>query len=344
MRCRALDPAGPSGRVLPMAQAKLTSTLDSLRDAVDRYQQQHSWAGLPFAVVKKYGDDEGGRHAALMTYYGFLSIFPVLLLIVATVSRVLADNVALRDQWVNAIVPEEFRATVNAALAALPTSGVALVIGLVALVLSSLGIVQTAHDTLNHVAGIPHRLRLSGIGRWIRVVIMLAVLLVGVAAIGAVTILTGAISDTANLQRAAEFFGILALAFLLMWAGVSLLLPRRPPFQGLWPAALLGSIAIALVLTLGSKLLATMISRQGPVYGSFATITGLFAFIALVSQALVWAAELAAVRRYRLWPRAVDANKPTEADKRAHAILTAEQERIPTQRNLAEFAPGEVAD
>ena len=44
------------------------------------------------AVVKKYGDDEGGRQAALITYYGFLSIFPLVPLGVAVLSRVLADQ------------------------------------------------------------------------------------------------------------------------------------------------------------------------------------------------------------------------------------------------------------
>jgi membrane protein len=39
--------------------------------------------GFPYAVVKKYGDDAGGRQAALITCYGFLSIFPLLLLGVA---------------------------------------------------------------------------------------------------------------------------------------------------------------------------------------------------------------------------------------------------------------------
>jgi len=49
----------------------------------DRLQREHGVLGFPYAVVKKYGDDEGGRQAALITYYGFLSIFPLLLLGVA---------------------------------------------------------------------------------------------------------------------------------------------------------------------------------------------------------------------------------------------------------------------
>jgi uncharacterized BrkB/YihY/UPF0761 family membrane protein len=58
---------------------------------------QHGVLGFPYAVVKKYGDDAGGRQAALITYYGFLSIFPLLLLGVAVLSRVLADHPDLRQ-------------------------------------------------------------------------------------------------------------------------------------------------------------------------------------------------------------------------------------------------------
>ena len=58
----------------------------------DRLQREHGVLGFPYAVVKKYGDDAGGRQAALITYYGFLSVFPLLLLGVAVLSRVLADH------------------------------------------------------------------------------------------------------------------------------------------------------------------------------------------------------------------------------------------------------------
>jgi uncharacterized BrkB/YihY/UPF0761 family membrane protein len=129
------------------------------------------------------------------------------------------------------------------------------------------------------------------------------------------------------------------MTYLLIWAGISLLLPRRPPLAAIWPAALIGSLAIAALLSFGSTLLTRLIAREGPVYGSFATIFGLVAFIALITQALVWAAEVAVVSRLRLWPRGLDPNTPTSADKRALVILAREQERLPDQQNVAAFSP-----
>ena len=87
----------------------------------DGLQRKHGVLGFPYAVVKKYADDEGGRQAALITYYGFLSIFPLLLLGVAVLSRVLADHHDLRQRLINEVVPQALRSTVEHSLAALPT-------------------------------------------------------------------------------------------------------------------------------------------------------------------------------------------------------------------------------
>jgi len=51
-------------------------------DAVDGYQRRHRWLGFPIAVLYKFGDDQGPYLTALITYYGFLSLFPLLLLLV----------------------------------------------------------------------------------------------------------------------------------------------------------------------------------------------------------------------------------------------------------------------
>ena len=73
-------------------------------------------------------------------------------------------------------------------------------------------------------------------------------------------------------------------------------------------------------------------AKAGPVYGSFATVAGMFTLLYLVGQALVYGAEVAAVFYARLWPRALDLNHPTAADARALTLLAREQERIPAAR------------
>ena len=56
--------------------------IERILRTLDRFQQGHTVLGFPVAVAKKYGDDQAGKHAALLAYYGFLSLFPLLLVFV----------------------------------------------------------------------------------------------------------------------------------------------------------------------------------------------------------------------------------------------------------------------
>src|SRR5215831_2517047 len=113
---------GGAGQAGPMSLEGLSGLVSRIIAWADRLQREHSVLGFPYAVIKKYGDDEGGRQAALITYYGFLSIFPLLLLGVAVLSRVLSDNPDLRQRLIDAIVPQALKSTVDHSLTTLPTS------------------------------------------------------------------------------------------------------------------------------------------------------------------------------------------------------------------------------
>jgi uncharacterized BrkB/YihY/UPF0761 family membrane protein len=320
----------------------IAEIVERVRDRADDFQRRHAVLGFPFAVVKKYGDDDGIRQAALLTYYTFLSIFPLLLLATAVVSAVLRDNVELRTQLIDAIVPKELQATVTNALAALPTSGVPLVFGVVGLVLSGLGVVFSTYHTLNHLAAVPHRARLELVPRYVRIVVMLLLVVVGVTAVGVLTVAAGALPNLAGGSRIMAFGGTVTIVFVLLWAATALLLPHRARLSIVWPAALIGSLMITGVLTFGARVLPPLIARSGPVYGSFATIVAIFTLIYVTSQVLVFAGEVAIVRRRRLWPRSLDVTRPTEADRRALTALARVQERIPVERIDARFdAPPE---
>ena len=298
----------------------------------DRLQRRHGLLGFSYAVIKKYGDDDGGREAALITYYGFLSIFPLLLLAVAVLSRVLADNPELRQRLITEIVPQALRSTVENSVTTLPMSTVPFVVGLIGLLFSGTGVVFSAYQTLNHVAAVPRRLRAGFASRYVRVFAMLAMLLLGAVAAGALTVVVTALPDVPGAERAVAVLGSAVVIFAVLLFGARLLLARPAPVRALWPAAVLGAAAVTLALNLGAPVLARLVSKAGPVYGSFATVAGMFALLYLVNQALVYAAEVAAVRYARLWPRALDVNQPTAADVRAQALLAREQERIPAAR------------
>jgi len=214
----------------------------------------------------------------------------------------------------------------------LPTSTVPFVVGLIGLLFAGTGVVFSVSQTLNNVAAVPRRARFGFFPRYLRVFAMLAALLLGAGAVGALTVAVTAIPNLAGAERVVAALGSALVIFGVLLLGARLLLARPAPFRAIWPGAAFGAVVVALVLSLGPILLARLVSRAGPVYGSFATVAGIFALLYLVSQALVYSAEVAAVRYARLWPRALDVNRPTPADARAMALLAHEQERIEAAR------------
>ena len=125
--------------------------------------------------------------------------------------------------------------------------------------------------------------------------------------------------------------GSALVVFAVLLLGARLLLARPAPDQALWPGAIVGAAAVTVVLNVRAPLPARLVTKAGPAYGSFATVAGMFALLYLVGQALVYAAEVAAVRHAGCG-RALDLNRPTAADARAVTLLAREQERIPAAR------------
>jgi membrane protein len=185
---------------------------------------------------------------------------------------------------------------------------------------------------MNDVAAVPRRLRPGFFPRYIRVLVLVLVLVLGAVAVGALTVAATALPTLPRGGRALAVFGSALIIFVVLLLAVRLLLGRPAPFRALWPGAAPGAVAVALLLAVAAPLLARLVSRSGPVYGSFATVAGSFAVLYLVSQVLVYAAEVAAVRHAGLWPRALDQNRPTAADIRVYTLLAREQERIPAAR------------
>ena len=203
----------------------------------DRLQREHGVLGFPYAVVKKYGDDEGGRQAALITYYGFLSIFPLLLLGVAVLSRVLADHPDLRQRLITEIVPQALRSTVEQSLAALPTSTIPFIAGLIGLLLSGTGVVFSAYQTLNHVAAVPYRQRASFFSRYLRVFVVLAMLLLGALATWALTVVAPRCTRPECRRAKPQVLGSALVVFERHVLFGQVVAGSQPAPVALWPSA-----------------------------------------------------------------------------------------------------------
>ncbi len=135
--------------------------IDNTLVKANKFQQTHSWAGFSFAVIKKYGDDEAGYQGALITYYGFLSLFPLLLVATSVIGLIASNNPHLRDQLTSSIssyfptLGSQLQASVHSST----KSGAALVIGLLLTLYGARGGADASQHALNHIWHVPKSAR-----------------------------------------------------------------------------------------------------------------------------------------------------------------------------------------
>src|SRR5690242_14978398 len=123
--------------------------------SVDCWQQRHPVVAFPVAVVKKFGDDEGGNLVALLTYYAFLATFPLLLALTAILGVALREHPGLHEKLVRSAFAEFpiVGAQIHDQLGVEKFSGTAfaLTAGIVGAVLGGRGFAGALQNTLNKV-------------------------------------------------------------------------------------------------------------------------------------------------------------------------------------------------
>ena len=175
--------------------------------AADDFQQRHRWLALPVAVWKKFGDDSAGNLAALIAYYGFVSIFPLLLVLVTVLSIVLKNDPGLQHRLLNSalaqypVVGQQLRS-----IGPLHETGPALVIGLVGTFIGARSVATAMQNALNTVWEIPIARRPGFPWSWLRsfgLILVIGLGLIGTTvlssiAAGAGSVLTGAGSEPSS--------------------------------------------------------------------------------------------------------------------------------------------------
>ena len=142
--------------------------------ALDR-RQQHSRLAFIAAVLKKFGDDQAGQLAALIAYYGFVSLFPLLLVLVTVLGFVAAGRprrAAAHPRRHARAVPAHLRPAQTAPLTGSPR----LAIGLVGSLLAGLGITGATQNAFNRIWSVPFKHRPSFLDARLRGLGMLAIL------------------------------------------------------------------------------------------------------------------------------------------------------------------------
>jgi len=306
------------------------STMDPLRKAmgaVDGFQRRVRWVGVPYAVQKKFGDDNANLVVVALAWYGFLAIFPLLLVVVTVFNLIGAaalGHTLLHTLQEFPVIGSDFRASSDKSLNG---STVGLVVGLLGLIYGVQGVTQTAQLAMATVWNIPQDQRTGFLPRLGRS--LAGLITIGGAFLINAFVTTYATGGTSNYAvRIPVIAGLLVINVLLYFATFTLLTAKVIGPRGLIPGAILGGIVFTALITVGTGLITHQLKHAQATYGAFGLVIGIVTFLLLLAKLSLYAAELNPVLSRRLYPRALPlGGEPTEADLQVLSRLVHQEKR-----------------
>jgi YihY family inner membrane protein len=268
------------------------------------------------AVIKKFDDDGASQLAALLTYYGFLSIFPLLLVLLTVLGLVAAGNHALLDRVHSALsrFPVIGSDLVPSIHSLHRNSPVTLAIGLAGLLWGSLGASQQCQNAMALVWNIPKAQRPGLVPRVARGLLLLVALVAFVAISSVLTGLAVA-GHASSLSRAGGAGASLLVNLLLFVVFFRILTPRQIQLRLLVPGALVGGVAWSALQDTGGYLVSHLLRNTTQVYGFFAVVLGLLWWMYVVARAVLLATELNVVLARGMWPRSLVTQPEPQSDE-----------------------------
>jgi membrane protein len=312
--------------------------------AADRFQQGHPWLACPVAVWKKFGDDQAGNLAALIAYFAFVSIFPLLLVLATVLNIVLHDHPALRAKLINSalanypVVGQQIKSNVHS----LNQTGVALAIGIILIFLGARGVANAMQNALNSAWEVPKADRPGFPWSWLRSIALILV-------VGAGTIITSVLSGVVGgaghvLPGFAVKIAATAVSLVLnigmFWLGFRLAAASVVTWRNLRLGAVIAGCAWQILQVAGGYIIGHQLAHSSALYGTFGVVLGLIAWLYLQATATLYAAEINVVRARKLWPRSLAPPPYTAGDVLAYRLY-AKVERREAGESVQVHIPGQ---
>ncbi len=288
------------------------------------------------AVVKKFGDDQGGNLAALISYYAFFSLFPLLLVFVTILGFVLEGDPGAQKAIENSVLSQFPIIGGQIHTNALQGQVVALVVGIVTSLLGGMGVTQASQNAFDHVWAVPFKNRPNFWQSRLRGLLLLA-------ALGALFVLATAVSGLVSSGlggTALKVVGILIsllLNFALFLAAYRLLTSASVGTSELWPGVFLAGVLWEILQLVGGYYIAHVFKHATSTYGTFGLVIALLVWLHLGAQVTIYSAELNVVVSRRLWPRSLMGGPSEPADKQTLTALAKVEERHEDEQIDVEF-------
>jgi YihY family inner membrane protein len=315
---------------------------------LDRFQQRHTWAGFPLAVVYKYIDDQGYYLSALLAYYGLVSLFPLLLLLVTVLGFALQNDAGLRQQVLHSalvdfpVLGQQIAANIHT----LHGSVAGVVVGAVGAVVGALSVAGAGQTVMNRIWAVPRVKRPSLVGYYLRSLLFLGTIGFGVVLTTGLTGLTTAVRDLGGgisvTARALATVLAVVVNILLFLLAFRVLTARHVGMRQLAVGAVTAGLLWQALQEIGTFLVGHELRGAGQTYGLFGVVIGLVAWLYLAGTIVVVCAEINAVRSLELWPRSLAApvtgtGPLTTADRQAYSAYAETEKHVKPQRIDVDF-------
>jgi membrane protein len=310
--------------------------------AFDAVQQRHKWLAIPMAVVKKFSDDQAGSLAALVAYYAFFSLFPLLLVFVTILGFVLQSDPQLQQSISTSVlrqfpvIGDQLTSNVH------PLKGhiVVLIFGVLTSLLSGLGITNAAQKAFDTVWAVPMKDRPDFLQARLRGLLLLALLgAMFIAATVVTGLVTGGLHLGGALGKAAAIFLSLLLNIGLFLAAFRFMTAATIATRCLWVGVIFAAVFWEILQVLGGIYIGHVFKHETATYGVFGLVIALLVFLHLGAQLTLYSAEINVVVTRKLWPRSLLGPPSRPADEETLTALAKVEERHDSEQVEVEFKP-----
>ena len=311
--------------------------LRRLPERADAWQQRHRIVAFAAAVVRKFGDDGGGSLAALIAYYGFFSIFPLLMTLDTIAVLVLRGNEQLRRRLIDSALVEFplIGNQIRSNLGTIRGSTFVLIIGVAGAIWAGLAVLASLQSAMDEVWDVPRRERSAWLARKIRGLI--AIVALGLAVLVA-TATGGVAAGLGSWETTALGLAISAgLNVITMTVIFRSSTSARVSWTDVLPGAAVAGVVWTFLQAIGVYIVDRHIRGASNTYGTFALVIGLLTWLYLGAQLTVIAAEVNVVQCRGLWPRSLLPPPTRPEDEEALSLQARQEEALPSERVLVTF-------
>jgi YihY family inner membrane protein len=300
---------------------------------IDAFQQNKNPLSFIVGVIKKYGDDNGGNLVVSLTYSIFLTIFPLLLLLITILRIALVNYPTIRQAVLRStfsqfpIVGVQISNNIQVLKEG---SAFGLIVGILGLTYGSIGLAKTGQYVMEQVWNIEGIQRPNFYKRIYKGLLFLVVLAIGL-------LVTTALAGFGTFGKQNIWLAIISegLAILVNIAiyitTFRVLTPRKINIKSLIPGAIFGGITWTILQAFGGFVVSHYLRNDTSTYGTFGTVLGLIAWIYLGTQITVFSAVINTVIKRHLWPRSLVQPPLTKADQISLSLHVIEKRQRPEQ-------------